>query len=193
MKSQTNLKEVELNPNGVHDCFFHLLFLESVNYILSKKLENKQKQSELEEMGCRIGERISNHLLNINNSRVKDIDEIIIFLGKDVWNFIFGRKISKLQTNRKGTYLIDSDDFKFLNGVFTEKHMTPETQQNIELILAIVSGVVKGTLSAFNIECIVSASFKPQPVISNLLGNMITPNTTISSYSFTINLLNLPN
>ena len=144
-------------------------------------------------MGCRIGERISNHLLNVNNSRVKDIDEIIIFLGKDVWSFIFGRKISKLQTNRKGTYLIDSDDFKFLNGVFMEKNMTSESQANVELILSIISGIVKGTLSAFNIECIVSASFKPQPVIGNLLGNMLKPNTTISSYSFTINLLNMPN
>jgi len=178
--------------NQVEDGFFHLLFLETINYILLKRIENKVKQTELEELGCRIGERISNHLLNNNNSRVKNLDETIIFLAKDVWTFIFGKKISKLQTNRKGTYIFDTEDFKFLNGVFTEKNMTCESQANIELILAIVSGVIKGTLSAFNIECIVSASFKPDPIISNLLAGMLNPNTSSSSYTFTINLLNLP-
>lgn len=31
-----------------------------------------------------------------------EIDEIMKFLGRDVWNYLFGKQISKLQTNRKG-------------------------------------------------------------------------------------------
>ncbi len=100
MKSHSTTHSDSKDQNLIHDSIFHLLFLETVKYVLSKKEDVKQKQAELEEMGCRIGERISNHLLNINNHRVKGIDEIIIFLGKDVWTFIFGRKKSKLQTNR---------------------------------------------------------------------------------------------
>lgn len=31
-----------------------------------------------------------------------EIDEVMKFLGRDVWTYLFGKQISKLQTNRKG-------------------------------------------------------------------------------------------
>jgi hypothetical protein len=31
-----------------------------------------------------------------------EIDDVMKFLGRDVWNYVFGKNISKLQTNRKG-------------------------------------------------------------------------------------------
>ena len=50
-----------------------------------------------------MGERISNHLLNQGNTFMKmEIDEVMKFLGRDVWNYLFAKQITKLQTNRKG-------------------------------------------------------------------------------------------
>ncbi len=31
-----------------------------------------------------------------------EIDEVMKFLGRDVWSYCFCKQISKLQTNRKG-------------------------------------------------------------------------------------------
>lgn len=183
---------MKVQDTGITDSIFHLLFLETVNYILSKKLDKKQKQVELEEIGYHMGERISNHLLNLSNNRVKEITDILIFLGKEVWTFVFSKKIFKLQTNKKGTYLIDIEDFRFLNGLFTEKTISTANQETIELILYSICGIIKGTLSVFNLDCIVTPTFKPQVIINNLLSNMANiSNVTVAPYSFTINLLNI--
>jgi len=31
-----------------------------------------------------------------------EVDEVMKFLGREVWVYLFGKQISKLQTNRKG-------------------------------------------------------------------------------------------
>ncbi len=31
-----------------------------------------------------------------------DVDEVMKFLGREVWMFLFNKQITKLQTNRKG-------------------------------------------------------------------------------------------
>lgn len=99
------------NKNPINDTIFHLISLESVNYIMNKNIETKQKSlvnnlitiKEIEELGQHLGERISNHLLNTANTMNKmEIDEVMKFLGRDVWIYLFGKQISKLQTNRKG-------------------------------------------------------------------------------------------
>jgi hypothetical protein len=54
-------------------------------------------------LGNHLGERITNFLLNnVSNNTKMEVDEIMKFLGRDVWNFLFGKPIGKLQTNRKG-------------------------------------------------------------------------------------------
>jgi hypothetical protein len=31
-----------------------------------------------------------------------NVGDVMKFLGRDIWNFVFGKQISKLQTNNKG-------------------------------------------------------------------------------------------
>lgn len=200
-----------VDRSTICDSIFHLLTLESINYILNKKIENKQKIQEIEGLGAHLGERISNHLLNSNynttSSTKMEVNEIMKFLGRDVWIFLFGKQISKLQTNSKGTYLIDCDEIRFHHLLINEKLGCEEV---LEFILQFVSGVIKGVISAFNLEGNVNANFKPGPIIGTLInlsnnsvenksGSSIgstsrqsseVANSTnpVFSYSFTINL-----
>jgi len=41
-----------------------------------------------------------------------EIDEVMKFLGKDVWTYLFGKQISKLQTNRKGKEINQSNNLR---------------------------------------------------------------------------------
>lgn len=93
-----------IERSNIVDSFFHFLVLETVNYILKKEnMDTKQKLLEIEDLGSHLGERITNFLLNNTVSNTKmEIDEIMKFLGRDVWIFLFGKQIAKLQTNRKG-------------------------------------------------------------------------------------------
>lgn len=201
-----------IERSNIYDSIFHFMVLETMNYILKKdSLDIKQKISQIDEMGCHLGERITNHLLNkinLSTSTKMEVDEIMKFLGRDVWLFVFGKQIIKLQTNRKGTFLIDCDELKFHHSLITEKNGSSE---NLEHILCFICGIIKGVLGTFNYESNVTAAFKLQPIINYLLNvsssNAIdkTSSTTISStvsigasqssnlysYSFTISLLNL--
>jgi hypothetical protein len=207
-----------IDRQNIHDSMLHFLILESVSYILKKNIENKQKISEIDELGSHLGERIANHLLNnnVSTSNKMEVDDIMKFLGRDVWLFVFGRQISKLQTNRKGTFLIDCDDIKFHHCLIMEKNKIDETLENI---LSLICGIIKGALGAFNLECSVFAGFKAQPILSTILaasgpsGNVVESksviqsrdslNSTINlnqpqqisqgpfSYSFTVALLNI--
>ena len=192
-----------IDRSNICDSIFHMLTLESISYILNKKIENKQKVYEIEGLGAHLGERIANHLLNNNNSTTSsakmEVDEIMKFLGRDVWLFLFGKQISKLQTNRKGTFLIDCDEIKFHHLLITEKAGQEEI---LEIVLSFVAGVIKGVLSAFNVEGGVTAGFKSGPIVGTmftLASNGIEtkggqnlpqslPQSLTFSYSFTINL-----
>jgi hypothetical protein len=190
-----------IDRNSISDTIFNMLVLETINYTLTKKIENKQKIQEIEALGNHLGERIANHLLNntINNSNTKmDFDEIMKFLGRDVWLFIFGKQIAKLQTNRKGTFLIDCEEIKFHHTLMVDKL---GSDSNLDLILTFVCGIIKGVLGAFNVDCIVTSGFKPQPILSSTLSAsnncfMVNNSSVVNqngpfSYSFTISMLNM--
>ncbi len=197
-----------VDRSNIYDTIFHFMVLETMNYILKKEnLEIKEKISQIDEIGSHLGERITNHLLNKNNlsSNTKmEVDEIMKFLGRDVWLFLFGKQITKLQTNRKGTFLIDCDELKFHHCLISDKSGPTD---NLEHILSFICGIIKGVLGTFNHESNVNATFKLQPIINYLLNvsnpipadsknnystvNSSTQTQTICSYSFTISILNM--
>ncbi len=187
-----------VDRHNIHDTAFHLLALETISYIANKNLDSKQKFNEIEELGSHLGERIANHLLNnftASSNTKMELEDIMKFLGRDVWLYLFGKQISKLQTNRKGVFLIDCDDIKFHHNLIMEKNKHDEM---LDYILSCVGGIVKGVLGAFNIECSVSPNFKAQPIVSTILymagDNKTTMNDSAMgpfSYSFNITLLNL--
>jgi hypothetical protein len=77
--------------------------------------------------------------------------------------------------------------------LFSDKSVSPNDSNNLENVLLLVSGVIKGVLSAFNIECSVVPSLKPQPIINSILTGSVGQNSqqTVFSYSFNISLLNI--
>ena len=194
-----------IERSNIYDTIFHFMIFETLNYIIKKEnIEIKEKLLQIDELGCHLGERITNHLLNKNNMSTNtkmEVDEILKFLGRDVWLFIFNKQITKLQTNRKGTFLIDCDELKFHHSLITEKNGPTDI---LEHTLCLISGIIKGVLNTFNYESNVNATFKLGPIINLLLNNSNALNSSVDtkgqlsmnslnpcSYSFTISLLNL--
>lgn len=184
-----------IDRSSIYDSMFHLLTLETINYILNKNLETRMKIAELDSLGGHFGERIANFLMNNNttmsNVTKMDADEIMKFLGRDVWKFVFGSQISKLQTNRKGIFLIDCEEIKFHQFLIQDK----SGNDQLDLILSFVSGMIKGVLAVFNLDCLVQANFKPTPILNTIFSSVNNSNTASNSsttgplsYSFSINL-----
>ena len=152
-----------MNNQNIQDSVFLLMTYESINYILSKNIEKKEKKDEIEELGMNLGEKVTNHLMNNNvnegsNVSMKVTDNILAFIAREVWIYIFKDENRKLKSDKKGVYYILSGDIKLYNFLITEKNS--ENNEKLEAIIWFISGILRGALLAFNIESLVTGSTK---------------------------------
>ena len=115
-----------MNNQNIQDSVFLLMTYESIKYILSKQIEKKEKKDEIEELGINFGEKATNHLMNNNvnegnNNSKKITDYILIFITRNVWEYIFKDENRKLKSDKKGVYYINSGDLKLYNYLITNK------------------------------------------------------------------------
>ena len=131
---------------------------ESIQYIFSKKLDKKSQKQEIEEWGFQLGEKVTNNLLNTDNNKISsdtNSTEIFFqFITQNVWEFIFKDKYCTLTKENDGSnFIINSGDIRLYNYLVTEKGS--QNDPKLEAILNFISGIIKGALNVFNIECIV--------------------------------------
>ena len=152
-----------MNNQNIQDSVFLLMTYESIKYILSKQIEKKEKKDEIEELGINFGEKATNHLMNNNvnegnNNSKKITDYILIFITRNVWEYIFKDENRKLKSDKKGVYYINSGDLKLYNYLITNKDF--QNDEILESIIWFISGILRGALLAFNIESLVTGSTK---------------------------------
>ena len=142
----------------VFDSVSLLMVNESIKYIFSKKLDKKTQKQEVEELGFQLGEKVTNNLLNTDNNRITSennpTEAYFQFFTQKVWDFIFKDKYCQLTKENDGSnYVITSGDIKLYNFLVSEKGN--QNEPKLEAVLNFISGIIKGSLNVFNIECIV--------------------------------------
>ena len=142
----------------VFDSVFLLMVNESIQYIFSKKLDKKSQKQEIEELGFQLGEKVTNNLLNTDNNKISSdtnsTEVFFQFITQNVWEFIFKDKYCTLSKENDGAnFVITSGDIRLYNYLVTEKGN--QNDPKLEAILNFISGIIKGALNVFNIECIV--------------------------------------
>lgn len=80
---------------------------------------------------------------------------VVKFLCRDFWTAVFGKQMSKLQTNHKGVYVLQDFEFKWL--VHTSGATEAETREMAHKALIFPCGLIRGVLVALGIECAVGA------------------------------------
>ena len=180
-----------MNNQNIQDSVFLLMKYESIKYILSKQIEKKEKKDEIEELGINFGEKATNHLMNNNvnegnNNSKKITDYILIFITRNVWEYIFKDENRKLKSDKKGVYYINSGDLKLYNYLITNKDF--QNDEILESIIWFISGILRGALLAFNIESLVTGSVKLWTNDDSDSKNKI--NESYLVFTFAINIVN---
>ena len=180
-----------MNNQNIKDSVFLLMTYESIKYILSKQIEKKEKKDEIEELGINFGEKATNHLMNNNvnegyNNSKKITDYILIFITRNVWEYIFKDENRKLKSDKKGVYYINSGDLKLYNYLITNKDF--QNDEILESIIWFISGILRGALLAFNIESLVTGSVKLWTNDDSDSKNKI--NESYLVFTFAINIVN---
>ena len=171
----------------VYDSIFILMVNESIKYIFSKNLDKKSQKQEIEEMGFQLGEKVTNNLLNSDNNRItsekNSTETYFQFITQNVWDYIFKDKYCQLTKENDGSnYVITSGDIRLYNYLVTEKGNLNDVK--LESVLNFISGIIKGALNVFNIECIVI------PNVANFSRHLVKEmkNNPEFQYVFTFNV-----
>ncbi len=171
----------------VYDSIFILMVNESIKYIFSKNLDKKSQKQEIEELGFQLGEKVTNNLLNSDNNRItsekNSTETYFQFITQNVWDYIFKDKYCQLTKENDGSnYVITSGDIRLYNYLVTEKGNLNDVK--LESVLNFISGVIKGALNVFNIECIVI------PNVANFSRHLVKEmkNNPEFQYVFTFNV-----
>jgi len=171
----------------VYDSIFILMVNESIKYIFSKNLDKKSQKQEIEELGFQLGEKVTNNLLNSDNNRItsekNSTETYFQFITQNVWDYIFKDKYCQLTKENDGSnYVITSGDIRLYNYLVTEKGNLNDVK--LESVLNFISGIIKGALNVFNIECIVI------PNVANFSRHLVKEmkNNPEFQYVFTFNV-----
>ncbi|KAL8433251.1 hypothetical protein ACSSS7_004036 [Eimeria intestinalis] len=135
----------------------------------------------LHSSGFRVGSRVAERL-TLKCSRMPEQRECVKFVCKDLWHFLFQKQADRLQTNRRGGYVIHDANLPWLRRVspFAAPPPPPAAaaaavaaagkgsqslQQQLEdellraaatqpqLHVAFVCGAIRGALAALGLEC----------------------------------------
>ncbi|KAG0364490.1 transport protein particle component [Gamsiella multidivaricata] len=110
---------------------------------------------KLEMIGFRVGERL---IERISKDRMRFTDnlEVIKFVCKEVWMFLFKKQIDNLKTNHRGVYVLQDSNFRW----FSRMAHDPNSAESIKRVtpyLWFPCGILRGILSNLGIVCNVVA------------------------------------
>ncbi|CRG93765.1 trafficking protein particle complex subunit 6A, putative [Plasmodium gallinaceum] len=122
-----------------------------------KYLENDEKNyinilsSKLKDMGKNIGMKLVERML-IHKNEFNDIKDILKFIGKDIWYILFNKNADKLQTYKKGVYVVTDNDISIYLKYLLIDNGTNKKNNFIHYFLMIIIGIIKGILKRFKIK-----------------------------------------
>ena len=131
----------------IHTFIFSYLYNDS-----SKEMETKLNQLENfgERLGICLNERVSLDFferLGKEKSDIKNL-EFIKYICKEIWTYVFGKPIDKLQTNHKGTFYLTDLNFKF----FSRMDCNKEEQKYFLFASTFIRSFIRGILLGFQLE-----------------------------------------
>lgn len=153
---------------SIPDITYNLLLNEIIKYSVSpdpevplleslrgfSKEELAEKRQVMKEMGMSVGERITSFIVK-EHVWVKENNSFMRFICKELWMYLFGRYIGRLQANTKGVYIMYDYKFHWFQGLDMKDSVDHDCiEKYCNLSLSWVCGVLKGVLKAMGKEYI---------------------------------------
>ena len=117
--------------------------------------EKELKTLRIESLALSIGKNVVERCADEKIGRYRERKDIIKFIAVDVWTFLFGKMITRVDYKEEGdTYHFQDNDFKFLRRISAEDDVAKEY---ISFCMNFIGHLLKSALKAFNIETIVTS------------------------------------
>jgi hypothetical protein len=150
----TELKErqaISKNLQVDSEVWFTLIHTYLRSVYENQKKDKNLKILTLENLASSLGRNIVEKCADDKLSKYRSRSEIIKFIGLDVWNFIFGKYVTKIDVREdsKENFIFIDSDLKFLRRVANE---TESSKDYVNLCLYFVCQLLKSFLESFSID-----------------------------------------
>ncbi len=140
----------------VSESLYEYMFCEIVG--LDEKSEHL-----LEKMGYDVGFRLSEAIAAETRCIGSDPLDIVKFICKEFWTFVFRKKIDKLQTNHRGVFVLSDSSFKWFMKYISNDEKNQEAAKRISKFPC---GLLRGALANLGLVSIISADLTAMPAVS---------------------------
>ncbi|PRP76924.1 trafficking protein particle complex subunit 6B [Planoprotostelium fungivorum] len=122
--------------------------------------DNKSRSglSKLDAAGYSVGYTFMERITK-DRARFVEVLDIIKFICKEFWMEVFKKNIDNLRTNRKGTYVLSDNKFRWLNKLSASS--SNETKQAATKYLLFPCGLIRGALANLGVAATVSGEISP--------------------------------
>ncbi|GJJ68242.1 trafficking protein particle complex subunit 6 [Entomortierella parvispora] len=116
---------------------------------------------KLEMIGFRVGERL---IEKISKDRLRFTDnlDVVKFVCKEVWMFLFKKQIDNLKTNHRGVYVLQDNSFRWFTRMAHDQS-SAESVKRVTPYLWFPCGILRGILSNLGIASVVVAETSSLP------------------------------
>ncbi|SOV21693.1 trafficking protein particle complex subunit 6A, putative [Plasmodium sp. DRC-Itaito] len=111
--------------------------------------------SKLKDIGKCIGLKLIERML-IYKNEFYDVKDILKFISKDIWYILFNKNSDRIQTQKKGVYIINENDIGFYLQHLLIDNETNQKNNFIHYFLILIIGIIKGILKRFKIKAYVT-------------------------------------
>ncbi|KAG0260788.1 Trafficking protein particle complex subunit 33 [Mortierella polycephala] len=116
---------------------------------------------KLEMIGFRVGERLIEKISK-DRTRFTDNLDVVKFVCKEVWMFLFKKQIDNLKTNHRGVYVLQDNNFRWFTRMAHDQSST-ESVKRVTPYLWFPCGILRGVLSNLGIASVVVAETSSLP------------------------------
>ncbi|SOV74727.1 trafficking protein particle complex subunit 6A, putative [Plasmodium sp. gorilla clade G3] len=133
----------------------------NMNSDIHTKIKNNERDhinmvsSKLKDIGKCIGMKLIERML-IYKNEFYDVKDILKLISKDIWYILFNKNSDKIQTQKKGVYIINESDIGFYLQHLLIDNETNQKNNFIHYFLILIIGIIKGILKRFKIKAYVT-------------------------------------
>ena len=173
---ETNIiKYIKMETRLISESAFEYMLREVLMYespnadeLTNDKTQIMQQQ-RLENLGYDVGFRLMERMCEKQRFLGFEDLDCVKFICKEFWKLVFGKTIDKLQTNRRGLFVLLDLQFKWIKkytvGTDLSK-MDNETKLIINTMVHFPCGIMRGALANLGMNTYVSADIGTLPSVT---------------------------
>ncbi|KYO01879.1 putative trafficking protein particle complex subunit 6A [Plasmodium gaboni] len=156
-----NNNKMNNNNNKINNNDIYSNEKNNLNSDIYTNIQNNERDhinivsSKLKDIGKCIGLKLIERML-IYKNEFYDVKDILKFISKDIWYILFNKNSDRIQTQKKGVYIINENDIGFYLQHLLIDNETNQKNNFIHYFLILIIGIIKGILKRFKIKAYVT-------------------------------------